>query len=115
FGSPQWNPPSRFLDEIPEDLLNWERTDADRRTVAGRASASSRAGVVRLNPRGSSRPANAPHVSSLSVGDRVTHDSFGLGTVARVEGSGDNTMAHVDFGETGVKRLLLRFAPLEKL
>ncbi len=115
FGAPQWNPPSRFLDEIPEDLLNWERTDADRRTAAGRPSASSRAGVVRLNPRGSNRPTDAPHVSSLAVGDRVTHDSFGLGTVSRVEGSGDNMMAHVDFGETGVKRLLLRFAPLEKL
>ncbi|CAN5537247.1 DNA helicase PcrA [soil metagenome] len=115
FGSPQWNPPSRFLDEIPEELLSWERTDADRRTVAGRASASSSAGVVRLNPRGSSRPAALPPVSSLAVGDRVTHDSFGLGTVARVEGTGDNTMAHVDFGEAGVKRLLLRFAPLEKL
>ncbi|MGB5951357.1 MAG: DNA helicase PcrA [Ornithinimicrobium sp.] len=115
FGSPQWNPPSRFLDEIPEDLLTWERTDADRRTMAGRASASSRAGVVRLNPRGSARPSAIPPVTSLAVGDRVTHDSFGLGTVARVEGAGDNTMAHVDFGEAGIKRLLLRFAPLEKL
>ena len=60
--------------------------------------------------RASSKPA-----ISLSVGDRVTHDSFGLGTVVRVEGEGDKTMAHVDFGSEGVKRLLLRYAPVTKL
>ncbi len=117
FGSPQWNPPSRFLDEIPDDLVTWERSDADRASWRGRPSASSRPGVVRLDPRGSGA-ARGPRVQpaiSVAAGDRVTHDSFGLGTVTRVEGSGDNTMAHVDFGETGVKRLLLKFAPLEKL
>ena len=51
----------------------------------------------------------------LSPGDRVNHDSFGLGKVVRVEGEGDRTMAHVDFGGASVKRLLLRYAPLEKL
>ncbi len=118
FGSPQWNPPSRFLDEIPEDLLTWERSDADRAGWRGRPSASSRqSSVVRLDPRGSgaARGPRAQPAISVAAGDRVTHDSFGLGTVARVEGTGDNTMAHVDFGETGVKRLLLKFAPLEKL
>jgi len=115
FGAPQWNPPSRFLDEIPAELVTWERTDADRASFAGRGSASSRSSVVRLNPRGSARSTPAPTVASVSAGDRVTHDTFGLGTVVRTEGTGDNTMAHVDFGETGVKRLLLRFAPLEKL
>ena len=60
-------------------------------------------------------PGNRP-VIALAGGDRVTHDSFGLGSVVRVEGEGDKAMAHVDFGgDTGVKRLLLRYAPLEKL
>jgi DNA helicase-2/ATP-dependent DNA helicase PcrA len=55
-------------------------------------------------------------VPSLAAGDRVTHDTFGLGTVTAVTGEGDRAQAEVDFGpETGVKRLLLRFAPLEKL
>ena len=58
---------------------------------------------------------NRPAIS-LRSGDRVSHDSFGLGTVVRVEGEADKAMAHVDFGaDTGVKRLLLRYAPLEKL
>jgi DNA helicase II / ATP-dependent DNA helicase PcrA len=116
FGSPQWNPASRFLDEIPHELVTWERSDADRVSVRGRPSASSSPGVVRLDPRGSRPRGPRPEaLVSVSSGDRVTHDSFGLGTVVRVEGTGDNTMAHVDFGSTGVKRLLLRYAPLEKL
>ena len=60
-------------------------------------------------------PGNRP-VVVLKAGDRVTHDAFGLGTVLRVEGEGDRAMAHVDFGaDDGVKRLLLRYAPVEKL
>jgi hypothetical protein len=56
-------------------------------------------------------------VPSLAAGDRVSHDSFGLGTVLRVEGEGERALAHVDFGvrRVGVKRLLLRYAPVEKL
>ena len=72
--------------------------------------------VARLAARpGVRSPGNRP-VIALDAGDRVTHDAFGLGTVVRVEGEGEKSMAHVDFGgETGVKRLLLRYAPLTKL
>ncbi len=52
---------------------------------------------------------------SLEVGDRVSHDAFGMGTVVALEGSGDKAMAHVDFGGAQIKRLLLRYAPVEKL
>ncbi|MCK0113289.1 DNA helicase PcrA [Ornithinimicrobium sp. F0845] len=125
FGAPQYHPPSRFIDEIPIDVIDWERSDRDRMSAAGRPSASVQqgwggrttsrtGGVVRLNPGGAGvRKPTTP--VSVAAGDRVSHDSFGLGTVIRVEGSGDNTMAHVDFGGAGVKRLLLRYAPLEKL
>ncbi|MER7163384.1 ATP-dependent DNA helicase PcrA, partial [Streptomyces lydicus] len=54
-------------------------------------------------------------VVALAVGDRVTHDSFGLGTVVGVKGSGDNAEATIDFGGEKPKRLLLRYAPVEKL
>ena len=111
WGAPQYNPASRFLDEIPEHLVDWQRTGAAQVTSRGSAPA-----VARLASRpGVRSPGNRP-VISLTAGDRVTHDSFGLGTVVRVEGEGDKAMAHVDFGaDTGVKRLLLRYAPLEKL
>ena len=43
------------------------------------------------------------------------HDTFGLGTVVALEGVGDKAVASIDFGSEGVKRLLLRYAPVEKL
>ncbi|MDO5738851.1 MAG: DNA helicase PcrA [Ornithinimicrobium sp.] len=139
FGAPMFFPASRFLDEIPEELVTWERTDADRSSFGGRPSAAEgfgwsggygqrRAGgyaerpeAVRLNPRGSAprRERSSEEegaLERLSAGDRVSHDTFGMGTVVRVEGTGRHTMAHVDFGgEVGVKRLLVRVAPLVKL
>jgi DNA helicase-2/ATP-dependent DNA helicase PcrA len=54
-------------------------------------------------------------VPSLVPGDRVMHDSFGLGTVVNVMGQADQATANIDFGSLGVKRLLLRYSPVEKL
>ena len=54
-------------------------------------------------------------IPSLEPGDRVQHDTFGLGTVVALEGAGENSVASIDFGTEGVKRLLLRYAPVEKL
>jgi len=51
----------------------------------------------------------------LSVGDRVSHDTFGLGTVIAVSGEGDKAEATINFGSYGDKRLLLRYAPVDKL
>ena len=110
WGQPQYNPASRFLDEIPADLLDWQRTES-----TGMRPSSTPAVATLAGRPGVRSPGNRP-VIALTGGDRVTHDSFGLGSVVRVEGEGDKAMAHVDFGgDTGVKRLLLRYAPLEKL
>ena len=110
WGSPQYNPASRFLDDIPADLIDWQRTE----TTGMRPSSSPAVATLAGRP-GVRSPGNRPMIS-LRSGDRVSHDSFGLGTVVRVEGEADKAMAHVDFGaDTGVKRLLLRYAPLEKL
>ena len=51
----------------------------------------------------------------LEVGDRVSHDTFGVGSVVAVVGSGDRAEATINFGSLGEKRLLLRYAPVEKL
>jgi DNA helicase-2/ATP-dependent DNA helicase PcrA len=51
----------------------------------------------------------------LEVGERVSHDTFGLGTVIDVTGEGDRAEATINFGSLGEKRLLLRYAPVEKL
>ncbi len=115
WGSPQYHPASRFLDEIPEGLVDWQRTDtAIDAARSGRrlpGSAMESLATRREMTRVGARP-----LVKVAAGDRVSHDTFGLGTVVRVEGDADKAMAHVDFGEeTGVKRLLLRYAPLVKL
>lgn len=109
WGQPAYNPASRFLSEIPPSLINWRRSE----TTAMRVSSTP--AVARLAQRpGVRSPGNRPLVK-LDPGDRVTHDTFGLGTVIRIEGDGDKAVAHVDFRDGGEKRLLLRYAPVNKL
>ena len=122
WGAPQHNPASRFVDELPGDLVDWRRTQAEqtswvRSTFAPPTSRAARqrfgAAAARLDA--TTKSSVTKDVPNLSPGDRVSHDSFGLGTVVAVEGAGPNAVASVDFGTEGVKRLLLRYAPVEKL
>ncbi|MGK5529205.1 DNA helicase PcrA [Streptomyces sp. URMC 129] len=118
WGQPQHNPPSRFLDEIPEQYVEWRRTGGTA-TAPAPSAASSAAVGSRGQRRGAGgfatgRMTDRP-VVALAPGDRVTHDSFGMGTVVSVQGSGDRAEATIDFGGDKPKRLLLRYAPVEKL
>jgi ATP-dependent DNA helicase UvrD/PcrA len=127
WGAPAHNPASRFLGELPDELVDWRRTEADQvhwqrpdlsrttglsqPTAAGRRNFS--AAAARADAAAKSKPARA--VPSLAPGDRVQHDTFGLGTVVAVEGVAEKAVASIDFGSDGVKRLLLRYAPVEKI
>jgi DNA helicase-2/ATP-dependent DNA helicase PcrA len=109
WGQPVFAPASRFLDEIPDSLLDWRRSE----TTAMRPSSTP--AVARLAQRPGVRSPGNREIIHLEPGDRVTHDAFGLGTVVRVDGAGERAVAHVDFRDQGTKRLLLRYAPVEKL
>jgi DNA helicase-2/ATP-dependent DNA helicase PcrA len=124
WGAPNYNPPSRFLDEIPEEVIEWSGDAIHgspgiseyRRAVSG-ASSYVRRGSA---PNPIARPsATGKRVGTeglkLAPGDRVSHDTFGLGTVVLVSGEGDRAEATIDFGTYGEKRLLLRYAPVDKL
>ena len=114
WGTPAFNPPSRFLEEIPDEVVEWRREEpVGRSPLSGGygSSPSSSSAALRLGDR---VVGTAP-VMSLNAGERVTHQKFGLGTVISTSGSGDKTEATIDFGSAGVKRLLLRYAPVEKL
>ncbi|MCR1981685.1 DNA helicase PcrA [Cellulosimicrobium cellulans] len=165
-------PPSRFLEEIPEELWDWRRRESSMATlraggsVWGRGSGSGSwsgsrsgsgswsgsraegagAGSATRSPRSSGSSRQARHdpasnasarssfgspsggakfgsatpradgdVPNLAVGDKVTHDAYGLGTVVSLEGAGPNAVAKIDFGADGTKRLLLRYSPVTKL
>ena len=103
WGSPNYNPASRFLDEIPEQLIEW-RT---------RAFSAKPKFVSAPPPRATGKKSSI--TISLAPGDRVSHDTFGLGTVVKISGDGDRAEATINFGQLGEKRLLLRYAPVEKL
>jgi DNA helicase-2/ATP-dependent DNA helicase PcrA len=106
FGRPGYHKQSRFLSEVPEHLIEWRRTAAVAQQPASERLAR-KPGVAALGNR---------RVPSLHPGDRVTHDSYGLGTVLSVEGRGDDPEAKIDFGgDYGIKHLVLRYAPIEKL
>ncbi|MFF5182739.1 DNA helicase PcrA [Streptomyces sp. NPDC000345] len=124
WGQPSYNPPSRFLEEIPATHVDWKRTGATAPVssgpVSGVASSLASSSRSRSSAAGASgfatRRAGAEKpVVALAVGDRVTHDQFGLGTVVGVKGTGANAEATIDFGDSKPKRLLLRYAPVEKL
>jgi DNA helicase-2/ATP-dependent DNA helicase PcrA len=109
YGRPAFHSPSRFLSEIPASLIEWKRDAAAVAAASTPASArlASRPGVAAVGNR---------TVPVLTPGDRVNHDKFGLGTVVSADGYGDSAEAKIDFGgDYGVKHLVLRYAPLEKL
>ena len=105
WGAPNYNPASRFLDEIPEKLIEWRQ-----RTFAPKPKF-----VSTPPPRASATGKKSATTISLNIGDRVAHDTFGLGTVVKISGEGDRAEATINFGQLGEKRLLLRYAPVEKL
>lgn len=123
WGQPSYNPPSRFLEEIPPTHVDWKRTGATSPVSSGPvsgvaaslSSSRSRSSAAGASGFATRRTAGEKPVVALAVGDRVTHDQFGLGTVVGVKGTGSNAEATVDFGDTKPKRLLLRYAPVEKL
>ncbi|WP_141206575.1 DNA helicase PcrA [Streptomyces griseorubiginosus] len=121
WGQPSYNPPSRFLEEIPAQHVDWKRTGATAAPAgpvsgiaASLSSSRSRSSASGASGFATRRTSEKP-VVALAVGDRVTHDQFGLGTVVGVKGTGANAEATIDFGEAKPKRLLLRYAPVEKL
>jgi DNA helicase-2/ATP-dependent DNA helicase PcrA len=124
WGAPSHNPASRFVDELPVDLVDWRRTEAGQtswsRPVAPslpqRAGATARRfGTAAIRADSATKAKAGRQIPSLSPGDRVLHDSFGMGSVVSLDGMGENAVASIDFGSEGVKRLLLRYAPVEKL
>jgi DNA helicase-2/ATP-dependent DNA helicase PcrA len=113
WGQPMLNPESRFLREIPQELIDWRRTDPTP-SFSAPVSGAGRFGTPRPSPAvrggGSKRP-----LLVLEPGDRVTHDKYGLGRVEEVSGIGESAMSLIDFGSSGRVKLMHNHAPVAKL
>ncbi|HET8926398.1 MAG TPA: UvrD-helicase domain-containing protein [Microbacterium sp.] len=137
--------PSRFLQEIPSQLIDWRQSPGDvnsrggarSRALNARASAGSGVGgrggwgggrradePPRLTPKSTSLerfpnriPAKLRDNSDLELapGDRIRHDDFGEGRVDAITGEGAKRVAHVRFDAGGAKKLLVKIAPIEKV
>jgi DNA helicase-2/ATP-dependent DNA helicase PcrA len=112
WGQPILNPESRFLREIPQELIDWRRSDPTP-SFSAPVSGAGRFGSPRPSPArgvGSKRP-----LLVLAPGDRVTHDKYGLGRVEEVSGVGESAMSLIDFGSSGRVKLMHNHAPVAKL
>lgn len=117
WGSPVTNPASRFLAEVPEDLIDWRRLEPERSSSsdAWGAPTTSRTRTQTRARRGGTGTKVHKNLN-LAVGDRVNHAKYGLGTVMAVEGAGVRETVTIDFGSSGTVRLMtIGGVPMEKL
>src|SRR6201997_2225880 len=112
WGQPMLNPESRFLQEIPQELIDWRRTDPTP-SFSAPVSGAGRFGSPRPSPTRAS--ASKRPLLVLEAGDRVTHDKYGLGRVEEVSGVGESAMSLIDFGSSGRVKLMHNHAPVSKL
>jgi DNA helicase-2/ATP-dependent DNA helicase PcrA len=135
FGESESSTPSRYLQEIPADLIEWRESGAvSNRNVA---SPRYRSSIAEETGYGSSdsgsgyggTPSTKPKTEwkgaissvrnneglTLDVGDMVMHSDFGKGKVIAVAGVAPRQTAEIHFGSIGVKKLLVKVAPIEKL
>jgi len=106
WGAPNYNAASRFLSEIPDSVIEWNQAQEKAFPIKSSIKRSFTA------PKPTGKVSNT---MKLEIGERVSHDTFGMGTVVAVTGDGDRAEATINFGSFGEKRLLLRYAPVEKL
>jgi DNA helicase-2/ATP-dependent DNA helicase PcrA len=114
WGQPMLNPESRFLREIPQELIDWRRSDPTPSFSAPVSGAGRFGGTPRPAPGRPGGARNRP-LLTLEPGDRVTHDKYGLGRVEEVSGIGESAMSLIDFGSAGRVKLMHNHAPVAKL
>jgi DNA helicase-2/ATP-dependent DNA helicase PcrA len=112
WGQPMLNPESRFLREIPQELIDWRRSDPTS-SFSAPVSGAGRFGPPRPSPARASTSKRPLLV--LKPGDRVSHDKYGLGRVEEVSGVGESAMSLIDFGSSGRVKLMHNHAPVTKL
>jgi DNA helicase II / ATP-dependent DNA helicase PcrA len=123
FGGTSYNPPSRFLSEIPRELflggsapsgrvVSGFDPDEDFRPARGKVPAGMKLWEAGPAPPSTARAADS---SGYRVGQKVRHEKFGIGVVLNSSGEGDNTQVEVVFPNVGPKKLLLAYAKLERV
>lgn len=110
YGKMQSNRPSRFLEEIPEELLNNVRQSELTQRTALRSAVTVKKAAGRIEVQG------ADLSLTWNDGDRVEHRAWGIGTIVASKGQGDSLELTIAFPQpVGLKKLLAKFAPIKKI
>jgi DNA helicase-2/ATP-dependent DNA helicase PcrA len=121
YGESDSTMPSRYLQEIPQQLIEWREsgagTGSPRRFTPSIADDLGYRAVEKPKTewKGAINTIRNNEGLQLVPGDMVTHDAFGKGKVVSVNGEGSKQTAEINFGSNGVKRLLVKVAPIQKL
>jgi DNA helicase-2/ATP-dependent DNA helicase PcrA len=107
FGTTSYNPPSRFLGEIPSELVR--AIEDEESVIGGSGSSGADVSAIRAAVEGKREPID------VAAGDTVMHDRWGEGVVLTISGRGSDAEATVRFEDAGEKRLLLAYAPLTRV
>ncbi|MHB8170205.1 MAG: DNA helicase PcrA [Thermincolia bacterium] len=114
YGNAQYNPASRFLEEIPEDLITFhDPLDGVAEPAAKRGLSLVKGGhFVQPKAAGVKEAVSPGH---YALGDKVEHAKFGQGVIVSVKGSGDDAELSIAFPGAGVKMFIAKYAPLKKV
>jgi DNA helicase-2/ATP-dependent DNA helicase PcrA len=120
FGSLVQNDPSRFLDELPTDLVDANLTSKPKQRTIFNKSSDQRNEIqqkkmpsktIAVEHKASTNFVESD-TSNLEIGNKVEHQRFGFGNVLTLEGPIANKIANIDFGPNGVKKIMLNYAKL---
>jgi len=125
WGQEQMNPPSRFLKEIPQELVEFKSFAATTSSFVNRLAASSQGfGSAKAKyrddfdqsfPDYDSEASSDSSTALFAKSQKVKHPTFGVGTVFAVEGSGDQTKVSVLFSDQTIKKFVVKYARLERV
>ena len=117
--------PSRFIEEIDPQYLDYDIATAEAQQASRQFNDQAGGAINGVSMKGKSSPKQASHQPSadfspddlqeLAEGMEVEHNRFGYGTVAQIEGEGDNRKGVVNFRNLGEKRILLKYAKMKIL
>ncbi len=120
YGHTDRNRKSRFLKEIPKELVEKKEQEGISQAVSSISSTSGEVGTIKsmslrqqLNIRKNDKP--AVETQTFSAGDRITHKIFGEGTVLSASPMGNDTLLEIAFDSRGTKKLMANYAKIKKV
>jgi DNA helicase-2/ATP-dependent DNA helicase PcrA len=102
FGKQQWSIPSRFISELPKELIKWENFEYGLMKETGSSKKSSTKPISKTRK-------TYENSGRYKVGQKVVHSSFGEGLIKKVEGSGDEAKVTVFFPGYGLKKIIASY------